>query len=343
MNQIHADRIPTRRPSRLRRLATFAAIASIAIAVPAVALARSDSPASRPARSAVHRATSAHKHGRSDTHGQSSKDHRGSPSKREAQHGTHASNVSDRPKTSHTKQSSHTSTGTHASTKGSTKASTKASTKGSTKASTKGSTKASTGGTGTHGGTGTGTHGGDHSHARTTPAQRATPPPPPNETPPTCSNTNITPTPENLEAVREVTLCLINRERIANGEHPLRLDSKLEWCAQGHSESMAQQDYFSHEGPEGSTPLSRMTEVGYIYSSNIGYEVGENIAWGTLWLATPQSIVESWMNSREHRANILDANYQDTGIGVDPQAPSSRSEGQPGALYTQDFGVIITG
>ena len=86
-----------------------------------------------------------------------------------------------------------------------------------------------------------------------------------------------------------------------------------------------------------------MEDAGYIYSQEIGYEVGENIAWGTLWLATPESIVESWMNSPEHRANILDAHYLDTGMGVVPEAPPSRAEGQAGAIYTQDFGVIITG
>jgi uncharacterized protein YkwD len=158
-----------------------------------------------------------------------------------------------------------------------------------------------------------------------------------------CSGAGLTPTPENVEAVREATVCLINNERIAHGERPLQLNTDLANCAQGHSESMAVDDYFSHEGPGGTTPLSRMQAAGYIDSSQIGYEIGENIAWGTLWLATPKSIVESWMQSPEHRANILDANYRETGIGVSPHAPIARAEGQPGALYTQDFGVIITG
>jgi uncharacterized protein YkwD len=161
--------------------------------------------------------------------------------------------------------------------------------------------------------------------------------------PSVCSAAAVTPTPENLETVREATMCLINDERITHGERPLQPNADLEACAQEHSESMANDDYFSHEGPDGSTPLSRMQAAGYIYSSNIGYEIGENIAWGTLWLATPKSIVESWMQSPEHRANILDSDYRETGIGVDPHAPAARAEGQPGALYTQDFGVVITG
>ncbi len=160
--------------------------------------------------------------------------------------------------------------------------------------------------------------------------------------PSVCSGTGLAPTPEDLEAVREAAVCLINRERVQHGEHPLKLNSKLAECAQGHSESMARNDYFSHEGPGGSTPVTRMRETGYIYSSQVGYEVGENIAWGTLWLATPAAIVESWMHSPEHRENILDPNYRETGMGVYPQAPSARAEGQAGAIYTQDFGVIIS-
>ncbi len=153
----------------------------------------------------------------------------------------------------------------------------------------------------------------------------------------------LRPGPEDIEAVREATLCLINRERVSHGERALTLNGKLQHAAQGHSESMASNDYFSHEGPGGSTPLSRMRAAGYIYSSKIGYEVGENIAWGTLSLATPQAIVEAWMNSPGHRANILDPNYRDTGIGVSPHPPAARAEGQTGGIYTQDFGVIITG
>ena len=82
---------------------------------------------------------------------------------------------------------------------------------------------------------------------------------------------------------------------------------------------------------------------GYIYDSQIGYEVGENIAWGTLWLSTPRAIVAAWMASPGHRANILDAHYRDTGIGVSPHPPTSLAPGQAGAIYTQDFGVIVTG
>ena len=104
---------------------------------------------------------------------------------------------------------------------------------------------------------------------------------------------------------------------------------------------MAEQDYFSHIAPNGETPLQRMRASGYLPTSQDGYVVGENIAWGTMWLATPQSIVSAWMASPGHRANILDGAYRETGVGVEPRPPASLAEGQPGALYTQDFGTVI--
>jgi len=158
-----------------------------------------------------------------------------------------------------------------------------------------------------------------------------------------CSNTRLRPTDWNIRLVRAATLCLINRERAAHGELRLRSNARLVRAAQAHTESMAWDDYFQHTGPGGQTPLARMVAVGYIYSSRIGYEIGENIAWGTLDLATPRAIVAAWMASPGHRANILDRNFRETGIGVSPHLPISLANGQPGAIYTQDFGVIISG
>lgn len=159
----------------------------------------------------------------------------------------------------------------------------------------------------------------------------------------TCANADLIPDSENLAAVRSATLCLVNRERVLDGERPLQDNGKLMRAAQGHSEDMIAQDYFSHYGPSGDTPGSRMRAAGYIPSPNVGYEIGENIAWGTLGLATPKAIVEAWMHSQGHRENILDPHYRDTGMGVVAAVPRSLGSGQPGAIYTQDFGVIIAG
>jgi uncharacterized protein YkwD len=155
-----------------------------------------------------------------------------------------------------------------------------------------------------------------------------------------CAHAQLTPTARNLKLIRAATLCLINRARAAHGERALRPNTRLRRAAQAHTNSMVFGDYFEHIGPAGQTPLARMRDAGYV-SSRAGYEVGENIAWGTLRLATPRAIVATWMASPGHRANILDRRYRETGIGVSPHAPAAIAHGQAGAIYTQDFGVII--
>jgi uncharacterized protein YkwD len=156
-----------------------------------------------------------------------------------------------------------------------------------------------------------------------------------------CPNGAATATAQDVEAMRLAVICLVNRERLARGEPALRWNERLTQAAQMHTEAMATQGYFAHVGPDGDTPVQRMREVGYLYSEQLGYEIGENIGWGTLALGTPSAMVSSWMASPGHRANILDARFRDTGVGVSPQVPVSLSEGQPGGIYTQDFGEII--
>jgi uncharacterized protein YkwD len=156
-----------------------------------------------------------------------------------------------------------------------------------------------------------------------------------------CANTQLRPSRQELPLIRTATLCLVNRERLSHGMAALAPNVRLQDAAQGHSADMAAGDYFEHDGRHGDTPLSRMRASGYIFSSRIGYAVGENIAWATLGLSTPNAIVASWMASPGHRANILDATFRETGIGVSPHPLASLAHGQSGAIYTQDFGRII--
>jgi uncharacterized protein YkwD len=155
-----------------------------------------------------------------------------------------------------------------------------------------------------------------------------------------CQNTNLTPTPANIALLRGAVLCLVNVERARHGEEPLRLDRHLEAAAESHGKEMLAENYFEHVSPSGETPVDRVRETGYIPNSEVGYVVGENLAWGTLSLSTPEAIVNAWIASPEHLANILEAKYQDTGIDVEPALPSSLVEGVEGGLYTQEFGTI---
>jgi uncharacterized protein YkwD len=159
----------------------------------------------------------------------------------------------------------------------------------------------------------------------------------------TCPNTSLMPEAGNIEAIRGATFCLINRERARNGVNPLRGSTKLQAAAQFHANDMVKNAYFEHVSPSGETLLDRVRASGYVDSSKVGYVIGENIAYGTLGLATPQEIVASWMASPGHRANILDPSYHKTGIGVVAELPESFAEGQAGAMYTQTFGTLVVG
>jgi uncharacterized protein YkwD len=156
-----------------------------------------------------------------------------------------------------------------------------------------------------------------------------------------CQDSQLTPEPGNLALVRDAVLCLINIERAQNGEDPLAANPQLEQAAASHGQEMISRDYFAHVSPSGLTPVERIGTTGYVPDSDVGYVIGENLAWGTLSLATPQAIVSAWVASPEHLANILEAKYSDTGIDVEPEVPASLAQGAAGALYTQEFGVIV--
>jgi len=157
-----------------------------------------------------------------------------------------------------------------------------------------------------------------------------------------CTETEVTPEPANLAVVREAVLCLINQERASRGEQPLRTNAKLQAAAESHAVECVELDYFAHVSPSGETPVERIQATGYIPSPFDGYVLGENLAWGTYELGTPKAIVAAWIASPPHLANILEARYTETGIGVAAAVPVSRGEGAPGATYAQEFGVIIT-
>jgi uncharacterized protein YkwD len=155
-----------------------------------------------------------------------------------------------------------------------------------------------------------------------------------------CADAGLTPTKHDIVRIRAAVVCLINRERVTRGEHSLRVNAHLQRAAQRHTFSMAFRDYFEHRGPGGQTPLTRMRKSGYIRGARAAFAVGENIAWGTLYLATPSAIVAAWMASPDHRANILNPRFRDTAIGVSAHVPWTMGHGQHGAIYTQDFGVV---
>jgi uncharacterized protein YkwD len=121
---------------------------------------------------------------------------------------------------------------------------------------------------------------------------------------------------------------LVNQERAAVGCPALAPNDTLMQIAQAHSQDMANHDFFDHAGADGRSPFQRMRDAGYRYA-----RAAENLAAG---VDSPAKAVELWMQSPGHRANILNCQLRETGIGyvVDPHDPLDY-----GAYWTQDFGV----
>ncbi len=126
----------------------------------------------------------------------------------------------------------------------------------------------------------------------------------------------------NVALEAEVTR-LVNVERTVTGCDPLTVDDRLGTAARKHSTDMAMNNYFSHTSRDGTDFATRITRERYTWSW-----VGENIAKGQ---RTPADVMNSWMDSPGHRANILNCGFRDIGVGV-----AADSDGT--LLWTQDFG-----
>ena len=92
----------------------------------------------------------------------------------------------------------------------------------------------------------------------------------------------------------------------------------------------------SHYGPNGSTLSSRVARSGYL-SSAVAYLIGENIGAGSRQRGSPLGVIRAWMHSRPHRANILDPEFREFGVGVARGFPGSDSANA--ATYTLDLGM----
>jgi uncharacterized protein YkwD len=164
------------------------------------------------------------------------------------------------------------------------------------------------------------------------PAPAPSPAPAPAPTPSGgCANTQSIPTPSNIGAIRASVLCLVNQQRVQAGLSPLSDNGQLQSAAQAHSDDMVARGYFAHDGLDGRNPGARISATGYVART-----WGENIAWGSGSLGTPAQIVQNWMNSAGHRANILNGAFAESGIGVAVGTPTGNGSG---ATYTHDFGA----
>lgn len=129
-------------------------------------------------------------------------------------------------------------------------------------------------------------------------------------------------TPANASSFEMQVVELVNQERAKAGLKPLTYDAQLSQVARLKSEDMRDKNYFSHTSPIYGSPFDMMKKYGISYRT-----AGENIAAGQ---ATPAQVVQAWMNSSGHRANILNSQYTHIGVGY-------AKGGSYGHYWTQMF------
>ncbi len=126
-----------------------------------------------------------------------------------------------------------------------------------------------------------------------------------------------------------------NAQRQSHHEGPLVLDSDLMTAAQTKANDMAARNYWSHITPDGKTPWTFMTTAGYQYAA-----AGENLAYG---FSSSNAVLNGWMHSQEHRANILNAAYSQVGFGI-ADSPNYQGNGPETiivAMYGEPAGSVL--
>ncbi len=118
---------------------------------------------------------------------------------------------------------------------------------------------------------------------------------------------NIPQVSQAVRAYEQEVVRLVNAQRAQNGLKPLAENWELSRVARYKSADMASRRYFSHESPTYGTPFQMIRAFGLSFRS-----AGENIAYGQ---RTPAAVVNAWMNSSGHRANILSSSYTQIGVG----------------------------
>jgi len=122
-------------------------------------------------------------------------------------------------------------------------------------------------------------------------------------------------------------IAFTNTERMLNSLDNVKENQLLSAAAQAKAEDMAKTGYFSHVGPDGKQPWAWIQDVGYAYTY-----AGENLA---VRFLESKDVVEAWMASPTHRANIVKQAYEEIGVGV----AEGVYEGRPATFVVQYFGT----
>lgn len=112
---------------------------------------------------------------------------------------------------------------------------------------------------------------------------------------------------DDIKKLENEVIRLVNVQRANNGLAPLTANWQLSRVARYKADDMRDKNYFSHYSSTYGSPFDMMRNFGLSF-----YAAGENIAEGQ---TTPAQVMNSWMNSQGHRANILNPNYSEIGVG----------------------------
>lgn len=119
---------------------------------------------------------------------------------------------------------------------------------------------------------------------------------------------NACTTPANVDAMASEIARGLNASRAAHGQSQLDFNRKLGAAAMAHACDMSVNNFFGHQGSDGSTIQRRVRAAGYRDCL-----VAENLAWG---YPRSEQIINGWMNSAGHRSNMLHPRAQEFGIGI---------------------------
>lgn len=143
--------------------------------------------------------------------------------------------------------------------------------------------------------------------------------------------------PEQSRTFEAEVVVLVNQARAQGGNcggqpfgatGPLTMEGRLRCAARVHSLDMVERGFFDHQNPDGESPFDRMEQAGYAFSF-----AGENIAAGQ---PTPQEVVDGWLDSPGHCANILSPDFTEIGVGY-----VSAPQGALPHYWTQVFGTPL--
>jgi uncharacterized protein YkwD len=125
--------------------------------------------------------------------------------------------------------------------------------------------------------------------------------------------------------LESAVVCLINEEREAANQRPVRSNGSLHQAGLAHSEEMVSEGYFEHTSPAGVSFIDRILATPYLRGAR-RWLLGENLIWGRGSASSARRLVQGWMESPPHRANLLRGRFREVGIGAVRGTPSDASD-----------------